>query len=52
MDQRIDNDSQPRFASENGQMGSPHLRSEGPQRRRMFSPAEKLAPLVAYEQAC
>lgn len=33
-------------------MGSPHPRSEGPQRRRMFSPAEKLAHLAAYEQAC
>ena len=33
-------------------MGSPHPRSEGPQRRRTFSPAEKLAHLAAYEQAC
>lgn len=39
-------------AGENVQMDSTHPRSDGPQRRRTFSPADKLAHLVAYEQAC
>ena len=33
-------------------MDSPGPRAEGPQRRRAFTPAEKLAHLAAYEQAC
>lgn len=33
-------------------MDSPHPRAGGPQRRRSFSPADKLAHLAAYEQAC
>lgn len=33
-------------------MGSTPPRAGGPQRRRSFSPADKLAHLVAYEQAC
>ena len=32
-------------------MASTHPRADGP-RRRVFSPADKLAHLVAYEQAC
>ena len=32
-------------------MDSTHPRAGGPQRRRTFSPAEKLAHLAAYEQA-
>lgn len=39
-------------AGENAQMDSTHPRSDGPQRRRTFSPADKLAHLAAYEQAC
>jgi transposase-like protein len=39
-------------AGDNVQMGSTGPRSGGPQRRRAFSPAEKLAHLAAYEQAC
>ena len=39
-------------AGENARMDSLHPRAGGPQRRRTFSPAEKLAHLVAYEQAC
>ena len=35
-----------------GRWVHPHPRSEGPQRRRTFSLAEKLAHLAAYEQAC
>ena len=33
-------------------MHSPHPRADGPQRRRTFSAADKLAHLAAYEQAC
>lgn len=33
-------------------MESPRSRAGGPQRRRRFSPADKLAHLAAYEQAC
>lgn len=33
-------------------MDSPHPRAGGPQRRRTFSSADKLAHLAAYEQAC
>lgn len=39
-------------AGDNVPMGSTGPRSGGPQRRRVFSPAEKLAHLAAYEQAC
>ena len=39
-------------AGENARMDSPRPRSGGPQRRRRFSPADKLAHLAAYEQAC
>ena len=34
-------------AGENAGMDSTHPRSDGPQRRRTFSPAEKLAHLAA-----
>ena len=33
-------------------MEDPHPRAGGPQRRRAFTPAEKLAHLAAYEAAC
>ena len=33
-------------------MAPTHPRVDGPRRRRSFSPAEKLAHLAAYEQAC
>lgn len=33
-------------------MEDPHPRAGGPQRRRAFNPAEKLAHLAAYEAAC
>jgi transposase-like protein len=39
-------------AGENARMDSPPPRAGGPQRRRSFSPADKLAHLAAYEQAC
>ena len=39
-------------AGENARMDSPHPRAGGPQRRRTFSSADKLAHLAAYEQAC
>lgn len=39
-------------AGQNARMDSPRPRAGGPQRRRRFSPAEKLAHLAAYEQAC
>jgi transposase-like protein len=39
-------------AGENTRMASTHPRAGGPQRRRSFSPADKLAHLAAYEQAC
>jgi transposase len=39
-------------AGENVRMDPTHPRSDGPQRRRTFSPADKLAHLAAYEQAC
>ena len=37
---------------DNYRMDSPHPRADGPQRRRTFSAADKLAHLAAYEQAC
>ena len=37
---------------DNGRMDPTHPRAGGPRRRRVFTPAEKLAHLVAYEQAC
>ncbi len=39
-------------AGENAAMESSGPRADGPQRRRSFSPADKLAHLAAYEQAC
>ncbi|BBY99589.1 hypothetical protein [Mycolicibacterium fallax] len=39
-------------AGENAHMDSTRPRAGGPQRRRSFSPADKLAHLAAYEQAC
>jgi transposase-like protein len=33
-------------------MSSSHPRAGGPSRRRSFTPADKLAHLAAYEQAC
>ncbi|UOT03614.1 hypothetical protein MPY17_32565 [Rhodococcus opacus] len=33
-------------------MDPSHPRADGPQRRRAFSAADKLAHLTAYEQAC
>lgn len=39
-------------AGENARMDSNRPRAGGPQRRRTFSPADKLAHLAAYEQAC
>ena len=38
-------------AGENTRMDPSHPRSDGP-RRRTFTPADKLAHLAAYEQAC
>ena len=40
------------FVDDNGRMDPTHPRAGGPRRRRVFTPAEKLAHLVAYEQAC
>lgn len=37
---------------DNEQMESHHPRSDGPRRRRAFTPSEKLAHLAAYEAAC
>ncbi|GAA4491453.1 hypothetical protein GCM10023094_55870 [Rhodococcus olei] len=39
-------------AGDNAPMDSSHPRSDGPHRRRTFTPADKLAHLAAYEQAC
>lgn len=39
-------------AGDNIGMDPSHPRSGAPQRRRTFSPADKLAHLAAYEQAC
>lgn len=39
-------------AGDNVRMDSAHPRSGGPHRRRTFTPADKLAHLAAYEQAC
>lgn len=39
-------------AGDNARMDSSHPRSDGPRRCRAFSPADKLAYLAAYEQAC
>jgi transposase-like protein len=39
-------------AGENARMDSNRPRAGGPQRRRTFSSADKLAHLAAYEQAC
>ncbi|NKR43376.1 hypothetical protein GS503_21645 [Rhodococcus hoagii] len=39
-------------AGDNARVGSSHPRSDGPRRRRAFSPTDKLAYLTAYEQAC
>lgn len=36
---------------DNDRMASTHPCADGP-RRRMFSPADKLSHLAAYEQAC
>lgn len=36
----------------NDRMDPAHPRAEGPRRRRVFSAADKLAHLDAYEQAC
>ncbi|WLP92144.1 IS3 family transposase [Gordonia sp. NB41Y] len=37
---------------DNDHMVSTHPRADGPRRRRVFSPSDKLAHLAAYEQAC
>lgn len=37
---------------DNDRMASIHPRANGPRSRRAFSPADKLAHLTAYEQAC
>jgi transposase len=37
---------------DNERMASQHPRSDGPRRRRVFTTAEKLAHLSAYEAAC
>lgn len=37
---------------DNVRMDSSHPRADGPGRRRVFSAADKLAHLTAYEQAC
>ncbi|MCB1292871.1 MAG: hypothetical protein KDB45_15375, partial [Mycobacterium sp.] len=37
---------------DNERMDPTHPRADGPRRRRVFTTAEKLAHLVAYEQAC
>ncbi|MFD9664844.1 transposase [Rhodococcus sp. NPDC059968] len=37
---------------DNGGMDPTHPRAGGPHKRRTFTPAEKLAHLAAYEQAC
>jgi len=37
---------------DNEQMSSQHPRGDGPRRRRVFTPSEKLAHLNAYEAAC
>jgi transposase len=37
---------------DNGRMDRTHPRAGGPRRRRVFTSAEKLAHLAAYEQAC
>ncbi|WP_139277782.1 hypothetical protein [Rhodococcus marinonascens] len=39
-------------AGNNARMDSSHPRSDGPRRRHTFSPADKLAHLATYEQAC
>lgn len=38
--------------TDDGVMSSSHPRAGGPQRRRAFTPEQKLAHLSAYEQAC
>jgi hypothetical protein len=38
--------------ADDGVMDSSHPRAGGPSRRRLFTPAEKLAHLAAYERAC
>lgn len=38
--------------TDDGAMSSSHPRAGGPSRRRSFTPAQKLAHLAAYEQAC
>ena len=38
--------------TDDGGMNSSHPRAGGPSRRRSFTPAQKLAHLAAYEQAC
>ncbi|QYB00139.1 hypothetical protein I1A62_03370 (plasmid) [Rhodococcus sp. USK10] len=40
------------LVEDNVQMDPWHPRAAGPQRRRAFSAADKLAHLTAYEQAC
>jgi hypothetical protein len=42
----------PLIEGDNEQMSSQHPRSDGPRRRRVFTPSEKLANLNAYEAAC
>ncbi|MGC0367181.1 transposase [Rhodococcus sp. 27YEA15] len=39
-------------AGDNARMDSSQPRSDGARRRRAFTPADKLAHLAAYEQAC
>ncbi len=39
-------------ATDDGVMSSSHPRAGGPVRRRSFTPEQKLAHLVQYEQAC
>lgn len=39
-------------AGDNAHMDSSQPRADGPHRRRTFTPADKLAHLAAYEQAC
>jgi len=43
--------STPTAVEDNDRMASTHPRADGP-RRRVFSPADKLSHLAAYEQAC
>lgn len=38
--------------TDDGVMSNPRPRADGPSRRRSFTPAQKLAHLAAYEQAC